>query len=96
MASAKAVDCSTNYCIFWSFRPSYLSLINTSHLFNDPHNIPTYEGITIPPTALYPEHSASPCKTVKLSRRQPTYADDLTAFMRSAAHLPAFQTLEPW
>ena len=42
-----------------------------------------------PPTALYPEHSASPCKTVKAA----AYADDLTAFMRSATHLPAFQTL---
>ena len=42
-----------------------LSLINTSHLFNDPDNIPTYEGIALLSTALPSDHPASPNRTAK-------------------------------
>jgi hypothetical protein len=63
---------------------SLLSLINTSHLFNDP-DIPSYEGVDLP--------SPTPLSTTPKRVKAAAYADDLTGFMRGASHMPAFKAL---
>jgi exonuclease III len=61
---------------------SLLSLINTSHLFNNP-DIPTFEGIPLPAAP-----GLAPAQT-----KVAAFADDLTAFLQNASHLPAFKSL---